>query len=529
MNIQALVRADIGEDFFGAPGTLREDLAGRPVLRRTLERLASVEGLDGIVLATKPEAATEAMELAGTSGVVWMPDAADGGARDAMRLTRGFGRYGWRGGLAGTTVYDELFEPVVTAAAIAKTGADAIFLVPAGAALLEVDWAGRMLALYRQNIGKHRICFCQAPPRLAGAVFGADVLLTLGRAHLYPGRLLAYDPGRPVRDPICEQFNYMLPDWVIATRRRFLGDCPRGLWLCRRIVEEGGLDVDGQTACRIARQLPPEPWPREVTVELTTRRPVEDDLRPSADRGDLDLDVLADRLSGLEQAGDLNIMFAGAGDALLHADWPAAVAEGKKVGTVGLATYGTSLDEQVGRMLLQSGPDVVQVYADAVSDRVYAAHKRGSTASAVWANIEAQVDRQRQAARPAPMLVPTMLKTPESLDEQDEFFDKCLGLTGWGTVIEPTHAAGQWPDNAVVHMAPPKRTACLRLDTRLTLLADGRVAVCEEDILGAGALGRGTVLDAWRSDALAELRRMHAARRYDEHPICAGCEEFHRP
>ena len=49
MNILALVWADLDRDFFGAPGTLVEDLAGEPVLRRTLGKLAAVDGLDGVM------------------------------------------------------------------------------------------------------------------------------------------------------------------------------------------------------------------------------------------------------------------------------------------------------------------------------------------------------------------------------------------------------------------------------------------------------------------------------------------------
>jgi hypothetical protein len=531
MRVVALVNADFSHDFFGAPSTLGDDLAGAPVLRRTLDRLARVPGLDGVAVVTDAEHADRVHDLARPMPVtVFSRKGAVAGA-DLMRIARSFARYCWRGGLAGTTVYDELFDPGTVGAVIERTSADAVFLAPGGAALLDVNWAGEMVASFRRHADKFGVTFCQAPPGLAGVLFSSVSLQSLVRTHQYPGRVFSYSPGRPVRDPIHEPYNHTIPDWTIATYRRLIADSRRGLWLCRQIVDRAGPDVDGLTACRIARELGPEPWPREVTVELTTRRPVQDDLRPAADRADLPIAALERALGGLEESADLNVMFAGAGDSLLHADWPAAVRAARRVGCVGMATYGTTLDDATIARLLESGPDILQVYVDAMSDGVYAAHKRGDSASAktVWEGIERLVGRAKEAHSVRPMVVPTMLKTRATLDEQDEFFEKCLGLTGWGLIIEPTAAAGQWDDHAVVHMAPPSRFPCRRIDNRLTLLSDGSVAACEEDFRGRCALGQGTLLAVWRGAALSELRQLHSQHRWQEHPLCAACQEFHRP
>jgi hypothetical protein len=194
-----------------------------------------------------------------------------------------------------------------------------------------------------------------------------------------------------------------------------------------------------------------------------------------------------------------------------------------------MAIYGTAMDDATIGRLLELGPDILQVYVDAMSDGVYAAHKRGATASRVWEGIERLVGRAKEAHSARPMVVPTMLKTSATLDEQDAFYEKCLSLTGSGLIVEPTAAAGQWNDNAVVHMAPPNRSACRRIDARLTLLSDGRVAACEEDFHGRNTLGRCSLLAAWRGAALADLRQLHARQCWQEHALCGACEEFHRP
>jgi len=405
---------------------------------------------------------------------------------------------------------------------------DAIMLVPAGAALLDTAWTRELLAGYRKRAEQYRVAFSQAPIGLAPAVFGGEVLGELIAGESYPGKLFAYDPNRPVRDPIAEQFNLALPDWIIATQRRFLADCPRGLWLCRRIVEAVGPDAAGEEICRAAADAGPEPWPREITVELTTRRPIVDELRPTAERGDLDAAALDAALTPLAAAGDVNIMFGGCGDSLLHGDWPAAVAAARAVGRVGLATYGIDLTDAVADQLVGSDLDVLQVYVDAVSDAVYATGKPGGRVGPIWDGIDRVVERRRAAGATGPFIVPTMLKTADTLGEQDEFFERCLSSLGWGLICEPTTAAGQWPDRRVAPMVPPTRTACRRIGSRLTLTADGQVVLCDEDVSAACRLGS-SIAQVWSGDELQRVRRLHAAGRWDEIPLCAACDQFHRP
>lgn len=530
MNIVAVVYADLRQDFYGAPGRLGEDLAGEPVLTRTLQRLAAVKGLGGIALAAPGEQIRRVAGMAGNVRVrLFEHDRPLSPTLRALRAARAFGRYGWRGGLAGTTIFDEMFDVPLLATAIQAMGADSLLLVPAGAALLDVQWTSDLLAYHAEHVEQYRMAFNQAPPGLCGGVFSASLLTDLGEKQVYPGKLLAYDPQNVMQDPIAAGYNLTLPQWLVATPRRFIADNPRGLWLCRKIVEQAGPDVDGQTACRIAQTLPPEPWPREVTIELTTRRPIEDDLRPAAQRGDLPLPALEASLAGLEEAGDVNVMLAGVGDALLHPHWPEAVALAKRVGQVGLATYGTTMDLQVGGRLASAGVDLLQVNVDAVSDTLYAMHKRGGSASDVWENIRGLLLNCSASGLTTPMVIPAMLKTRQSLDEQDEFFEKCLVTNGWGLIIEPTTAGGQWPDRAVVHMAPPARGPCRRILNRLTLLSDGQVTACEEDLHGAHRLVESNILAAWRGEGLSSLRRLHAESRWAEHPLCKACQEFHRP
>jgi len=523
MKILALLWADLDRDFFGAPGRLAADLAGRPVLARTVPRLGRVRGLDGIVVATPPAQRDRVATMLTGTGAQIMAYEPVGTVPEAIGRARAFGRYGWRGGVAGTTVFDEWFDPNLVLAVFRQSAADAVLLTGAGAALLEVGWVERLVEHHRADERRSGLVFSQAPVGLGGVILSRGLFARLVKGESYIGRLLAYDPAAPVRDPIAEPFNIALPDELINTPRRFLADSPRGLWLCERILDQVGPAADGAAVCRAAQALGPEPWPREVTIELTTRRPLTDRLRPTADRADLEVATMAELLDGLAATADISIMFAGAGDPLGHPRWDEAVAAARAVGRVGVATYGIGLDDGVIDRLIASDLDVVQVYVDAVGEQAYRAAKTGGSAEAAWAWIE-RLDAARKAAgATGPFVVPTMLKTPEALDEQDAFFERCLATTGWGVIVEPTVGA-----HRVASMAPPVRTPCRRLGTRLTVLADGRVVPCEQDLRGACPLG-GSILDAWTGDALRDLRQAHADGRWDQLDVCAACEEFFRP
>ena len=38
-----------------------------------------------------------------------------------------------------------------------------------------------------------------------------------------------------------------------------------------------------------------------------------------------------------------------------------------------------------------------------------------------------------------------------------------------------------------------------------------------------------SALEAWQGEPLRRLRELHAQARWAEHPLCAKCDEFHRP
>jgi hypothetical protein len=105
-------------------------------------------------------------------------------------------------------------------------------------------------------------------------------------------------------------------------------------------------------------------------------------------------------------------------------------------------------------------------------------------------------------------------------------------------IDSPTTGLGLMPDLAVMDMAGPRRRACRQLSRRMTVLADGRVALCDQDWLGRWAAGRiGESGEAGKAggsgdDLAAAWRRL--VQRWREQGAgvvgapCDGCREWHR-
>jgi radical SAM protein with 4Fe4S-binding SPASM domain len=64
------------------------------------------------------------------------------------------------------------------------------------------------------------------------------------------------------------------------------------------------------------------------------------------------------------------------------------------------------------------------------------------------------------------------------------------------------------------------------------VLADGRVVACDQDVKGVcelGDLNKQTWNDIMQSDRVSELKQAHVTQDFSAFPLCAACNEWHRP
>jgi len=150
---------------------------------------------------------------------------------------------------------------------------------------------------------------------------------------------------------------------------------------------------------------------------------------------------------------------------------------------------------------------------------------------AVIENIRRFVAERQARGSGVPILVPVFTKCRENLGEMEAWYDQWLRSLGSAVVRGPSDFAGQISDAGPADMAPTARKPCARLASRLTILSDGAVVACEQDVLGAAPLGHlqsGSLRDVWQQN-FDRLRADHRAGCFDKHPLCARCREWHRP
>ncbi|MCG3178634.1 MAG: hypothetical protein BIFFINMI_00962 [Phycisphaerae bacterium] len=475
-----------------------------------------------------------------------MPDDADlFGAMDAgrTRLARLWAASGWRGGVGGACWFDELLAPTAMASVAAAFKADAVALLSPFAALLDAELVDATVALFDRCRARFRLAFSQAPPGLGICCVGPEVLSNIAATGRTLGRILAYDPAAPLPDFVALELVHKLPIDVVACPHRLLADTARSGALAERLIADLGDAPTAEQSARAATALfdaAPEPWPREIEIELTTQRAVADSLRPTAPaRGPLD-DAAGARLAdwiAASNADDLLVWLGGCGDPLLHPGVFEMAAKFKAAGAmgVGLRTAGVTLDDAAVGRLLDAPIDLVEIELDAHSAETYARLKGADAYGRVTTAMADLMRRRDKRGQAGPLIVAQMIKCPATLDEMEAFFDhwrsvgadaNLAGLSDYGGRFVSAAGGPGWPT------APPARRPCVRLARRMTVLADGTVPACDQDFAAAAPVARVNgrpLADAWTCDALTQLRIAHRSDALADHPLCAVCREWHRP
>lgn len=555
----ALIVTDLQRTRLGQPARLGDRVAGRTVLQHTLQRMARVPSVGALVIVHPADQDPAGLLNGFRPGKPLHCHADPDGLVDACtamrRSARKWALSAWRAGLAGAACHDELLPARPLVAAMDRHGATAAVLVGGDWPLVDPDYCEQVLVRHLEHPEALALTFSQAPPGLCGLAISRDLLAQVADRNGFIGQLLAYNPAAPQADPIGRDPCIQIDPAVRGCGHRLVHDTPRTRNLIAaiardlgdRTVEAGAVTV----AHAVARLEAAQPGgfaqlPRLVTLELTTRRRLDGPIVPQhhapLSRGPMPLDGAVRIVRQLGGAGDVLLTLGGLGDALLYEEWADVVRAAHDAGLLGVAIQ---TDLLVARPVLQelidADVDVVSVRLNADTAATYAAVMGADRFREVIENLQWLL-RERRASgmagmggepdggRGLPWVVPHLVKTARTLGDMETFFDRWLHHAG-SAVIEPaTTGCGLAPAQSPVSMAPPRRRPCRQLEGRMTILADGRVARCDQDWLGRGSAGDATttpLAEIWQS--MNELRRIHRRGEGASLPLCGACEEWHRP
>jgi hypothetical protein len=451
---------------------------------------------------------------------------------------------GWRGGLLSTCDFDLGFHGQWTEEIAANLESDAIVLIDPASALVDpglIDAAVER-AIEQENA---ELFFAPVAPGLGGVLLKRSFVKRLAQTSIHPGRTLHYMPEQPMRDPLGGAGCVDVPMAAARTTWRFKLDSDRQIdRIAAASVSLNGTLIKTPAAELVARldaHQYTDANPREIVLELNTRRATKPIGAPTShlkiEREDLDVARAKKLFDELSTIDDVRVTLAGAGDPLLARNFEAIlkIAQTAAPGGIRRAIHIETdlLPEDPDRLTLlaESPVDIISVRIPALTRETYKQMMGVDRYDDVIENMRTLVKLRAAFRRGIPLVVPTFAKCPQNLSEMEGWYDQWIRAIGCAVITGPSSCAGQIPDVSVADMSPPKRRACARLSSRMTVLSDGTFVQCEQDVLGKNPLGNiatDSVASVWQKK-IGPIRIDHSAGRWTKYSLCNSCTEWHRP
>ena len=121
---------------------------------------------------------------------------------------------------------------------------------------------------------------------------------------------------------------------------------------------------------------------------------------------------------------------------------------------------------------------------------------------------------------------PQAVRMNENEEQLEDFYRYWKNQTGKVIVQKYDPFCGFLPDRRVTDLSPLKRFPCWHLKRDLSVLIDGRVPVCREDLSGEHPLGNlfeEPLAEIWQRGEGFYLRHLSA----DYPRLCAQCDEYY--
>lgn len=486
-------------------------LHGRTVLSWVVARLKR-HGFEPIIVARPEQASALPESLEARIERVEAPASPEAKARRAaLRWLDG-----WRGGLMRCSHFDRGLDAAVMLEVFRRLELDQAVLLDASSLFFDPGILHE-LSDRLEDAEQFSLSFCPATPGVAAVALKRGFVEKLASSLATVGTALSYTPASPSPDPLVSPACVNAPKPLTQTRTP-LRVTRQNASTIEQLLSAGDLEADAFDAAELLRQLESAPMPRDVTVELTTRRlcrPV--DWTP-AERPDLE-PIRADAIFADVARSGARLTLGGVGDPTLHRDFVSLIESARRAGVEAIHVE-TDLLGDDPTILATPGIDVVSIHLPAMSAETYQAVMGIDGYTRVLENLKQLIAARAGAGSMLPILVPTFTKLQANLGEMESWYDQWLRALSAAAIIAPRD-----PSLAVADMTPPKRRPCVRLAQRLTVLSNGRATTCEVDCHGGQSTDAG-LLGAWR--AFDTVRADHAEGAWDRHPVCATCRSWHR-
>lgn len=501
----------------------------QPVITWTVARVRQCSEISQIVLVVWEDQYNDVQSLPLQAQIKSLGPRRSIPALDAITVAQKWAA-GWRGGLLATCCWDKGYLASVVLEVVAEV--DAIVLIDPSGGLVDPQILHRLIR--EAESGARDYYFSQAPPGLGGVLLKRTMVQKLADGNTHPGRIVHYLPEAPVLDPVTSDACIELPLSVSRSTERLTLDSERQI----RRISQATASLNGTLLVThsegIIQQLgsidPAGEFPREITVELTTRRTSRPVFLPVVNRHDLSVDQFSTLVDEIQRYDDARLVLGGLGDPLLHPRLEDILDRCHTLYTVSLETDLIDVSDQTLQAIVEGPVDVVSVNLPAMVRSTYESIMGVDALLSVIENIKKLILIRQRRGKGTPVIVPTFMKLSSNLAEMEQWYDTWLRAVGSAVIQGPSDYAGKIPDLSVAQMAPPLRKPCRRIESRLTVWSDGSIVMCEQDAFSQfsiGKIGETTLESVWKT-RLKEIRDSH--RSGSCLPVlCQSCREWHRP
>lgn len=194
-----------------------------------------------------------------------------------------------------------------------------------------------------------------------------------------------------------------------------------------------------------------------------------------------------------------------------------------------LTTNGSRLTPEISEQILQENlVDSLIVSIDGGDKETFEKIRLNLDYDEVRGNVLHFIRRRDALGKTEPAVSVAMVTVPENKGTREQF------KHAWAEADHVRYSvyfnwAGKLNGNG---RTPNKINFCERLQHYITILADGRVAMCcfdSEAEYTVGDIKRQTIHEVWHSEAFDEKRRLLYERNFDKLKLCAGCDYINHP
>ena len=558
--------SDLERSPLGLAGSPLTELLGEPVIRHVVRNACEVRGIHEVVVVAATTATAERLRDALEDLPATVIHAESRPPTTATRIisARKWSRRQWGGGIGEATVFDEGFDAGLLLAGARHAQADLVLRLCPYSPFLGPSLLDEVVASLPRMT--YPVLFSQSAPGLSIEVYRTKILESLAASGLSPGDLLRYHPDRQSRGLTGWALVHTLGLEMISRATRLRMDSQRDTEVVRRVARHLEASGQGHPCARPAAEvldaisrnplLELGPAPDSLELETTFCRPPEgggalqeawSGLTPTphpwsrraaqAGSPDLDPDLATGAVARLASQNDvLTVSLGGPGDPLLHPRIGDLLSGIHQAGAWGLhvTTSGLNLAGKTADVLVDpaSGVDVLSVTLGASQGSTWSALTGGASDgfAAIVANVDAFLELRNQGSPDRlPLVVIEAVKVRENADELLDLFDRWWTHADGVVIRGFDHRAGAVADRDPLPLLPGHRRPCAKvLAGTMSLLVDGRWALCPADVEARFALGTGPEddpVDLWSSASLAALRDQHARGDFS-HPLCRDCRSW---